>query len=154
MSKKKIAIAALAFIAIVAVGGGTYAVSAFTDHSLAAPAANQATVGIAETTAAATTATSATDPQQTQELRAQILDMLKNHMGLTGSEAEKLADAVTQQMEKNGATDAAGMVKQCVESGRTMNGNHMSGTDMMNGSAATGGIHESHHQSEGTTTVQ
>lgn len=157
MSKKKIAITALALAAIVAVGGGTYAVSGFTDHTMAAPAATQSTVSKAETTAATKATSSATDPQRTEELRTQILDMLKDHMGITGSEADKLAVSMTEAMQKNGNTNAADMVKKCAETASQMMGNGgqmMDAGGMMNdaspspsGTTDSTSAHESHHPS-------
>lgn len=150
MSKKKIAIAASALVAFVGLGGGTYAVSAFTDHSLAAPAANQSTVGIAETTAA----TTATDPQATQESRAQILDMLEDHMGLTGPEADTLATTMAELMQDNGGRNVSDMVKQCAETaGHMMGAGNMMGNSQMmdgatpspSGTSSSTGTHESHH---------
>jgi hypothetical protein len=82
--------------------------------------------------------------------------MLKDHMGITGSEADKLATTMVGQMQKNGNTNMADMVKQCAATtGQMMGGREMMGAGgMMNGvtspsSGTTGttGAHESHHPS-------
>jgi hypothetical protein len=99
---------------------------------------------------------------QEQELRASILKMLDEHMGLTGPDAEKLAATMAAHMQ--GATqgaDIAEMMKSCLQAeNRMMNyGNGMmnDGTGMMNRpnitepSGQSSSIHESHHRSDGTT---
>ena len=164
MSKKRTAIVALAIAAVTAVSGGTYAVSGLTGETRAAPPAVQSTVSEAVATTVATAGTSsATDSNQSQELRTQILDMLGDHMGITGPEADELASTMAELMQKNGNTNAADMVKKCTETAGQMMGNSemmggggqmMGAGGMMNDaspspSATTdsASAHESHHSS-------
>jgi hypothetical protein len=120
LRRTKITITALTFAGAVIVGGGIYGFTAATDHSMAAPAA---------------TTTQSNDTQSTQELRTQILDMLEDHMGLTGTEAEKLADTMAQRMQQAGHADVADMIKQCVDNGGT---GMMGDSGMMGGADGTG----------------
>jgi hypothetical protein len=90
---------------------------------------------------------------QEQELRASILKMLNDHMGLTGLDAEKLtATIVTHMQGAAQGADIAEMMKSCVQAENGM----MNGTGMMNPtntaepSGQSSNTHESHHQSGGT----
>ncbi len=61
-------------------------------------------------------------PAQTQpaasdaELRAAILDMIEDHMGLTGADAEQWADRMLERMrDRNPDFDYGAMIEQCEE---------------------------------------
>jgi len=88
----------LVAVGVVALSGATYASTALaTGGATAAPA----TVATAQT---------ATDPQ----LRARILDMLKDRMGLTGANAETFADQMIDRMQSiNPNFDPQAMVNWC-----------------------------------------
>jgi hypothetical protein len=95
----KTKVIALALVGVVALGGAIYATSA-----LAAGGATAAPATVV------TTAQAATDPQ----LRANILDMLKDRMGLTGADAEKFADQMIARMQSaNPNFDFKAMVNWC-----------------------------------------
>jgi hypothetical protein len=94
----KTKVIALALVAAVALGGAVYATTALAVGSAtAAPAA-------------APTTQTATDPQ----LRASILDMLKDRMGLTGPAAETFADQMIARMQSaNPNFDLQAMIDWC-----------------------------------------
>jgi hypothetical protein len=110
----------LALVGAVALGGAVYATSA-----LAAGGATAAP--------AVTTTQTATDPQ----LRASILDMLKDRMGLTGADAEKFADQMIARMQSvNPNFDFKAMLNWCNQFiGANANGQGMMGRS---GSASGG----------------
>jgi hypothetical protein len=90
----------LALVGVVALGGAVYAATALaTGGASAAPAPAQA-------------AQTVTDPQ----LRASILDMLKDRMGLTGPDAEQFADQMIARMQNaNPDLDVQNMVNRCAQ---------------------------------------
>ena len=109
----------LALVGAVAIGG-VYATTAFAaGGATAAPAVT--------TTQTAQTAQTATDPQ----LRASILDMLKDRMGLTGADAEKFADQMIARMQSvNPNFDFKAMVNWCSQYiGANANGRGMMGAN-------------------------
>jgi hypothetical protein len=94
----KTKVIALVAVGIVALGGATYATTAL------------ATGGAAAAPATAVTAQTAVDPQ----LRANILEMLKDRMGLTGANAETFADQMIARMQSiNPNFDLQAMVNWC-----------------------------------------
>jgi hypothetical protein len=114
----------LALVGAVALGGAIYATSAM--------AAGGATAAPATVVTTNQTAQTATDPQ----LRATILDMLKDRMGLTGADAEKFADQMIARMQSvNPSFDFKAMVNWCsqfIDANANANGRGMMG---QNGSA-------------------
>ena len=95
----KTKIIALALVGVVALGGAIYATSA-----LAAGGATAAPATVV------TTSPTAADPQ----LRATILDMLKDRMGLSGADAETFADQMIARMQSvNPNFDLNAMVNWC-----------------------------------------
>jgi hypothetical protein len=130
----KTKIAGLALVGLVALGGAIYATTAL--------AGSGATAFPAPAVATQT----AVDPQ----LRASVLDMLKDRMGLTGAEAEKFADQMIARMQSiNPNFDLNDMVNRCNQfndangNGRgMMGGNGPAYRGMMggNGSAYGGGM--------------
>jgi hypothetical protein len=105
---------------VVALGGATYATTALADGgATAAPA----TVLAAQTT---------TDPQ----LRASILDMLKDRMGLTGANAERFADQMIARMQNIDPNfDFQAMINWCNQYTDT----NTNGWGMMGGNGSTYG---------------
>ncbi len=94
----KITVIGLALVGVVALGGAIYATTALAvGGASASPATAQAT----QTT---------TDSQ----LRATILDMLRDRMGLTGPEAEQFADQmITRMQNAASSSDLQDMVDRC-----------------------------------------
>jgi hypothetical protein len=94
----KAKIITLALVGVVALGGAVYLTTVLTaGGASAAPAQTQ-------TTQTATTA----------QLRATVLEMVKDHMGLTGTEAETLADQMVARMQSAGANfDIQAMIDRC-----------------------------------------
>jgi hypothetical protein len=91
----------LVALGVVALGGATYATTA-----LAAGGATAAPVTVV-------TAQTAADPQ----LRASILEMLKDRMGLTGADAETFADQMIARMQGiDPDLDLQAMVNLCNQS--------------------------------------
>jgi hypothetical protein len=94
----KTKIIGLALVGVVALTGAVYATTAL------------AVGGATAAPATAVTAQTAADPQ----LRASILDMLKDRMGLTGANAEKFADQMIARMQSiNPKFDLQSMVTWC-----------------------------------------
>jgi hypothetical protein len=88
----------LILVGVVALGGATYATTAL------------AVGGATAAPATVVTAQTATDPQ----LRASILDMLKDRMGLTGANAETFADQMIARMQSiNPNFDFQAMINWC-----------------------------------------
>jgi hypothetical protein len=130
---KKTRVIGLVLVAALILVGAVYATAAWaapnpTDTSTAATAA-----GTASTTTAADTA----------QLRATILEMLEDHMGLTGADAEKRADQMISRMQQCQGADLSTMIERCEQ--------YMDGTaagqgacgagrgGMMNGNGMMGG---------------
>ena len=112
----------LILVGVVALGGAVYAATALAaGGASAAPAPVQA-------------AQTATDSQ----LRASILDMLKDRMGLTGPDAERFADQMIARMQNaNPDLDLQTMVNWCARfnsADANGNGSVNGGRGMMNGS--------------------
>jgi hypothetical protein len=115
----KTKIIALALVGVIALGGAIYTTSV-----LAAGGATAAPATIV------TTAPTAADPQ----LRATILDMLKDRMGLSGADAGTFADQMIARMQSaNPNFDFEVMVNWCNQyigdnaNGRGMMGGRMTG---------------------------
>lgn len=118
MTKSKII--GLVAVGVVALSGAVYATTA-----LAAGGASAAP-------ATAVTTQTAVDPQ----LRASILDMLKDRMGLTGPAAEKFADQMIARMQSiNPNFDLKSMVNWCNQ----FIGANTNGRGMMGGNGSTYG---------------
>jgi hypothetical protein len=96
---RKIRVIGLVVVAALVLIGGVYGTAAW-----AAP--GPSTTGT--TTQTATTADQA-------QLRAAILEMIKDHMGLTGAEAEQWADRMLSRMQNAGwdSTDLQAMIDRC-----------------------------------------
>src|ERR1035437_4389700 len=95
----KTKIIGLALVGAVALGGAAYATSA---------------LGAGGATAAPATAVTPTPTTTDPQLRASILDMLKDRMGLTGADAEKFADQMFARMQSvNPNFDLKAMVNWC-----------------------------------------
>jgi hypothetical protein len=90
----------LSLAAIVTLGGAVYGGTAIAGGVSAASSVSAAAAqpGIAQP-AALTQTTQATDAAQ---LRAAILDMLKDRMGITGTPAEQIADQMIARMQSAG----------------------------------------------------
>jgi hypothetical protein len=146
----------LIVVGIATLGAVTYGTFSMATHN--ASASSGISTGAAGRSAEPLAKSDQTVPGgQEQELTATILQMLDEHMGLTGSDADKLAATMATHMQ--GATqdaDVTEMVKSCLQQGTGM----MNGTGMMGSPAATtnttqpsaesGSTHESHHPSNGT----
>jgi hypothetical protein len=131
---KKTRVIGLVLVAALILVGAVYATAAW--------AAPNPTDTSAATTAAgpASTATAA----DTAQLRATILEMVEDHMGLTGADAEKWADQMISRMQQcQGGTDLATMVERCEQymdgttAGQGACGSGRGG--MMNGNGMMGG---------------
>jgi hypothetical protein len=125
----KAKIITLALVGVVALGGAVYLTTAL------------ATGGASATPAPVQTTQTAT----TEQLRSTILEMLNDHMGLTGTEAERLADQMAARMQSAGANiDIQAMIDRCprfndnstADSGT---GDNSSGPGMMNQNGSTYG---------------
>jgi hypothetical protein len=93
---------------VVALGGAVYATTALAVHGASASAATAP----APQAATAQVTQTATDSQ----LRSTILDMLKDHMGLTGSQAETFADQMITRMQNAGVgSNLQAMVNWCTQ---------------------------------------
>jgi hypothetical protein len=94
----KAKIITLALVGVVALGGAVYLTAALATGGASAAAAP------VQTTQTATT----------EQLRATVLEMIKDHMGLTGPEAETLADQMVARMQSAGAnSDIQSMIDRC-----------------------------------------
>jgi hypothetical protein len=100
---KKTRVIGLALVTALILVGAVYATAAW-----AAP--NPTGTSTAATTAGTTSTATATD---TAQLRATILEMLKDHMGLTGADAEKWADQMISRMQQCQGDDFSTMIEQC-----------------------------------------
>jgi hypothetical protein len=115
----KTKVVALALVGMVALGAATYVTTALANGGASA----------APVTAATTTQTTL-DPQ----LRAGILEMLKDRMGLTGADAEKFADQMIARMQSiNPNFDLQAMLNWCNQ----FIGANASGRGMMGAGNAT-----------------
>jgi hypothetical protein len=117
----------LVLVGVVALGGAVYAATALAPGGAsAAPAPAQA-------------AQTATDSQ----LRASILDMLKDRMGLTGPDAEQFADQMIARMQSaNPGFDLQTMVNSCTRfnnADTNGNGSVNGGRGMMYGRGSANG---------------
>ena len=117
----------LALVGVVALGGAVYAATALaTGGASAAPAPAQAAQAV-------------TDSQ----LRASILDMLKDRMGLTGPDAEQFADQMIARMQNaNPDFDVQNMVNRCTQfnnADTNAAGPTNGGLGMMNGTGPANG---------------
>ncbi len=106
-SRRRIVI--LALVGVIVLGSGVfYAATALAGGAPAATSAWQsvaATTGASQATTVTTQAPTGTNQGPTDaQLRATILDMIKDHMGLTGAQAERLADQMLQRMKSVGGT--------------------------------------------------
>ncbi len=110
----KVKVIGLVLVGVVALGGAVYAATALAPGGAsAAPAPAQA-------------AQTVTDSQ----LRASILDMLKDRMGLNGPDAERFADQMIARMQNaNPDFDLQTMVNSCTR----FNNADTNGTDSANG---------------------
>ena len=96
----KIKVIGLALVGVVALSGAVYAT---TSLAVGGASASPATAQATQTT---------TDSQ----LRATILDMLQDRMGLTGPEAEQFADQMIARMQSAGPSfDLEAMVDRCTQ---------------------------------------
>ncbi|MCL5942624.1 MAG: hypothetical protein M1325_03760 [Actinobacteria bacterium] len=72
----------------------------------------------------------ATDQSTTdQSTRDRILDMMRDHMGVTGDQAEKWADTMTDMMKSMHGDQADEMLQWCTENGGGMMGDWNKGTN-------------------------
>ena len=110
----------LVAVGVVALSGATYATAAL------------AVGGASAAPATVVTAQTATDPQ----LRASILEMLKDRMGLTGANAETFADQMIARMQSiNPNFDLQSMVNWCNQ----FAGDNANGWGMMGASGSAYG---------------
>jgi len=121
----KTKIIALVLVGVVALGGAVYATTALAANGAFASTASTATAQAAQTAAAGS------------QLRSAVLGMLKNRMGLTGPDAENLADQMIARMQNIDPNfDLQAMVNWCNQfTGANTNGWGMMGG---NGSAYSG----------------
>lgn len=89
------------------------------------------------------------NPATIQHLREQVLEMLKDHMGINGPEAERLAAAMAEQMQGDDAAHMSEMIEDCSQAGDMMNDE--GGANMMNG-MMNDGSHGSHHRPSSSAT--
>jgi hypothetical protein len=115
----KTKVIALALVGVVALGGAIY-----TTTALAAGGA---------TASPATSATTQTTVDQ--QLRASVLEMLKDRMGLTGANAEQFADQMIARMQSaNPNLGLKSMINWCNQFiGQDTNGATYGGRNMMGG---------------------
>jgi|WetSurMetagenome_2_1015567.scaffolds.fasta_scaffold21569_3 hypothetical protein len=113
---KKTRVIGLVLVAALILVGAVYATTAW-----AAP--NPTTTA----TAAAAGTTSTATATDTAQLRAAILEMLEDHMGLTGADAEKWADQMIERCEQYMDGTAPGQGACGAGRGGMMNGNGMMG---------------------------
>jgi hypothetical protein len=122
-------IATLSAVGIIALGGAVYTTTALAGGG-------PGWMGLAGGTAAPALGTAAQSqtaqaPDQAQ-IRAAVLDMIKDRMGITGAEAETLADQMIARMQTAGisGTDLQNMLQWCTSNaapGGTAGGRMMRG---------------------------
>jgi hypothetical protein len=94
----KAKIITLALVGTLAVGGAVYLTS----------------VVVAGVASAAPAPVQTTQTANTAQLRAAVLEMMEDHMGLTGTEAATLADQMVARMQSAGAdVDIQAMIDSC-----------------------------------------
>lgn len=110
MANKKQTIVALTLIAVGA--SGLFGLRALASPGASLPpiaSAVAASASTVATPAAATVANQAVDPA----LRDRMREMLKERMGLTGPEADKLVDSMAEHMQAVHGDQAGAMLDQC-----------------------------------------
>ena len=110
MANKKQTIVALTLIAVGA--SGLFGLRALASPGASLPpiaSAVAASASTVATPAAATVADQAVDPA----LRDRMREMLKERMGLTGPEADKLVDSMAEHMQAVHGDQAGAMLDQC-----------------------------------------
>src|SRR5450759_5691197 len=110
MANRKQTVVALALIAVGA--SGLFGLRALAAPGPSVPPLTSAVAAPASTVAApavATVATQAVDPA----LKDRVREMLKERMGLTGPEADKLVDSMAEHMQAVHGDQAGAMLDQC-----------------------------------------
>jgi len=111
MANKKQTVVALTLIAVGA--SGLFGLRAFAAPGPSLPPPTSAVAAPASTVAApavATLPTTSVDPA----LKNRMREMLKERMGLTGPEADKLVDSMAEHMQAVHGDQAGAMLDQCV----------------------------------------
>jgi hypothetical protein len=124
MANRKQTVVALALIAVGA--SGLFGLRALAAPGPSVPPLTSAVAAPASTVAApavATVATQAVDPA----LKDRMREMLKERMGLTGPEADKLVDSMAEHMQAVHGDQAGAMLDQCAAQSDTGTSNGISG---------------------------